>query len=129
MLVAAGLYTHGKIRDKKEAKKEKKRKAYEDRYAELEAEHKENETKQLQRRQTGESMNSNNPFNELAADESTQLPKRQTGQSNDAEPTSELAATRSSSDSRRSHPDDTEDGPGQWVASALKKRQTSQSLG
>ena len=101
LVVAAGLYTHGKIRDKKEAKKDKKRKAYEARYAELEAEHKAQEAKSIQRRQTTGGIQ--------------------------AESTGEQAARRSSSDSQRSHRSDTEDGPGQWVEAALRKR--TQSMG
>jgi hypothetical protein len=101
LLVAAGLYTHGKIRDKKEAKKEKKRKAYEARYNELEAEHKVEEEKHLQRRNTVDSK--------------------------DPEPVSDQKARRSSSDSQRDRHSDDEDGPGQWVEAALRKR--TQSMG
>ena len=106
LLVAAGLYTHGKIKEKKDLKKEKKRKAYEARFAELEAEHKSHEGKSLERRKTGESSQAESGNNETPR--------------------------RSSLDSQRSHRSqrsETDDGPGQWVEKALKKRQTSQSLG
>jgi protein subunit release factor B len=105
LLVAAGLYTHGKIKDKREAKKEKKRKAYEARYNELEAEHKANEEKQLKRTSTLESK--------------------------ETDPVSGEKQSRNSSESQRSHRslDGNTDGPEQWVEAALKKRHTSQSLG
>ena len=103
LIVAAGMFAHGKVKDKKEAKKEKKRKAYEARYSELEAEHKSHKEQHLQGQNTGES--------------------KQTEYMPDEKP------RRSSSDSQRSARRDSEDGPGQWVEAALRKRQTSQSLG
>lgn len=103
LIVAAGMLAHGKIKDRKEAKKEKKRKAYETRYNELEAEQKTHQEQSLSRQKTQEN--------------------------NELEKNSDGAVRRNSSESHRSQRRDSEDGPGRWVEAALKKRQTSQSMG
>lgn len=106
LIVAGGLYTQSKIRDRKEAKKEKKRQEYERRYSELEAERKVDEEKFLARQKTGDSKMSDG-----TQDQSNQR-----------------ADTGSQQHSPGSPEVDQDDGPARWVEAALKKRQTSQSL-
>jgi hypothetical protein len=104
LIVASGLYTHGKIKEKKEARKEKKRKEYERRYSELEVEHKVDEEKFLARQKTGDSK-----LSEETPTTSDQPKDESAGHDSHGSP-------------------EVVDGPEQWIEAALKKRQTSQSL-
>lgn len=54
LIFAASYLTYNKIKSKREEKKEKKRKAYADRYHELEKEHTFSAEKQLLRQRTGD---------------------------------------------------------------------------
>jgi len=56
LLTAASYLTYNKIKDKRAAKKEAKRKGYEARYNELEREHSQHQQKQVQANQTGSSQ-------------------------------------------------------------------------
>jgi hypothetical protein len=104
LIVAGGVYTHGKIREKKEARREKKRKEYERRYSELEAEHKIVEEEYLARQKTGDSK-----LNEETPTTSNGQKDQTIGHDSPGSP-------------------EAVDGPEQWIEAALKKRQTSQSL-
>ena len=103
LIFAAGFLTYNKVKDKREAKKEKKRKGYEDRYTELQREHTQNEEK-LTKQKTGDNS-SGNPFEENVA-----APKER----------------RTSTESQRSrHSND--DDPNQWVEEVVRQRSKSEA--
>jgi hypothetical protein len=103
LILGAGILVHDKIKSSKAKKQEKKRKAYEARYNELEQEHKTQEATFLERKMTGDS-------NSRAKDAAT------------AEKQPELK--RHSSDSQRSiHSHHDEDSPARWVEEAQRERQ------
>ena len=103
LIVAAGIFAHTKIKNKKVAKKEKKRKQYQDRYDELEQEHKQKEENSLQRRQTQSSI----------------------GDGALSSPT--IAQRRDSSESQRGEKTDLDDNPTKWVEEALRDRDGAKS--
>lgn len=105
LIVGAGLLIHGKIKDDRNKRKEKKRKRYEDRYNELEKEHKSHEAQYLQRKATGESELVGAP----AAGHS---------------PPEDSLRRRSSQESLGSQRGvDDQDGPAKWVERAMSERQ------
>jgi hypothetical protein len=108
LIFAASYLTYNKIKSKREEKKEKKRKAYADRYHQLEREHAEGAEKQSQDRTTG----GGNTHAELPSSPSTQP----------AEPRG-----RRSSESLRSEEEKT-DGPSAWVDEVVKERSETQRL-
>lgn len=103
LLVGVGVLMHDRIQAAKAKKKEKKRKAYEDRYNELEKEHKSHTEQYLGRQETGDSSTS--PSIAQTTNLNTQ-------------------PRPSSSDSQRSiSGGETADDPARWVADAMKERQ------
>ena len=101
LIFAASYLTYNKIKSKREEKKEKKRKAYADRYHELEKEHTFSAGKQLQQQRTGDSS-------------------REGALPNSSIQSEELRARRSS-ESVRSDGEKT-DGPNTWVDDVVRKR-------
>lgn len=104
IIVGAGLFIHGKIKDDRNKRKEKKRKRYEDRYNELEKEHESHEAQYLQRKATGESEVVGTP-----------------GEGHS--PLEDPLKRRSSLESLGSQPGvDDQDGPAKWVEQAMSER-------
>jgi hypothetical protein len=101
LIFAASYLTYNKIKSKREEKKEKKRKAYADRYHQLEREHAEGAEKQTQGRGTG----GGNTQAELL----------------NSPPQSAELRGRRSSESLRSQVETT-DGPSAWVDEVVKER-------
>jgi hypothetical protein len=103
LILGAGILVHDKIKSSKAKKQEKKRKAYEARYNELEQEHKSQEATFLERKTTGDSS--------LKASD-TATAEKQPG------------LKRHSSDSQRSIQNEhDEDSPARWVEEAQRERQ------
>ena len=102
LIFAASYLTYNKIKTKREEKKERKRKAYADRYHELEKEHNKDAEKQVQAQRTGDSSR---PAEEQRAH--TQSPTELRG--------------RRSSESLRSQQENA-DGPTAWVDDVLRER-------
>ena len=106
LILGAGILLHDKIKHDKAKRKEKKRKSYEERYNELEKEHKSGEAKYLERKQTGESA---------VVTDNTGTSEKQS------------APRRSSSASQRSlHSINEHDSPARWVEEAQKERTRTQ---
>ena len=107
LILAAGFMTYSKVKDKREAKKEKKRKAYETRYEELQKEHSHHQEKHIQTQQTGDRHNQAelDPFADVAS-----------------------KGRRSSTDSQRSQRSDRDD-PTRWVNEVVLARSKSQGVG
>jgi hypothetical protein len=101
LIFAASYLTYNKIKSKREEKKAKKRKTYEDRYHQLEREHAEGAEKQLQGRSTGSS------------NMQPELPNSPTQ-------SAELRGRRSS-ESLGSE-EEKKDGPSAWVDEVVKDR-------
>jgi hypothetical protein len=102
LIFAASYLTYNKIKTKHEKRKEKKRKAYADRYQELEQEHRKDAEKQLQQQRTGDSNQEVEPLNSPIQ-------------------SAELGVRRRSSESVRSDGGKV-DGPGAWVDEVLRER-------
>jgi hypothetical protein len=103
LIFAASYLTYNKIKTKREEKKEKKRKAYADRYSELEREHTRDAEKHVQKQRTGDS------------NKQAELPSSpiQSAEAHDRR--------RSSSESLRSE-EEKRDGPSAWVDEVLRER-------
>ncbi len=101
LIFAASYLTYNKIKSKREEKKEKKRRAYADRYHELEKEHTFSAGKQLQGHRTGDSGGEG------------ALP-------NSSTQSAELRARRSSESLRTEA--EKADGPSAWVDDIVRKR-------
>jgi|ERR1700733_994555 hypothetical protein len=110
LLVAASYLTYNKIKDKRAAKKEAKRKGYEARYNELEREHSQHQEKQVQARQTGSSQDTEQSTPAAIAESQSQriIARRR---------------RRSSSESGRASTDSRDDDPSAWVNDVLKERE------
>lgn len=111
LLVAASYLTYNKIKDKRAAKKEAKRKVYETRYNELEREHFQHQGKQVKAQQTGSSQGTSATI---------------------VEPQSQQIVAerrRSSSESGRASTDSRNDDPSAWVNDMLKEREKRGSSG
>lgn len=105
LIVGAGLLIHDKIKSDKAKRREKKRKAYEARYNELEREHTTHEAAYLQRKATGDiSVLSNSNDSQV----STGIPPRR-------------MSSRDSMGSQGSPTD--HDGPAKRVEDAMKRRE------
>ena len=102
LIFAAGFLTYNKVKDKREAKKEKKRKGYEERYTELEREHTQDQEKFITKQKTGDKP-SGNPFEDNVA-----VPKER----------------RTSTDSQGSRHSNDGD-PSQWVEEVVRQRSKS----
>lgn len=107
LLVAASYLTYNKIKDKRAAKKEAKRKSYEARYNELEREHSQHQVKQVQ---TGSSqgMEQSTPT-AMAESQSQQIAAER--------------RRRSSSESGRASMHSGDDDPSAWVNDVLKEHE------
>ncbi|ERF69987.1 hypothetical protein EPUS_03539 [Endocarpon pusillum Z07020] len=101
LIFAASYLTYNKIKSKREEKKEKKRKAYADRYHELEKEHTFSAGKQLQRQRTGDNSREGTLPNSSIQPEELRL--------------------RRSSESVPSDEEKT-DGPTAWVNDVVRRR-------
>jgi hypothetical protein len=108
LLFAAGFLTYKKAKDKRDAKKEKKRKGYEERYLDLQREHSQNEERFLQKQKAGNSQPVSN---------------RDLFQKEPAEP----RERRSSEDSQRSH-HSVDDDPSKWVNEVIMERSKNGGL-
>ena len=110
LLIAASFLTYNKIKDKRAAKKEAKRKGYEARYNELEREHSQHQEKQVQAQQTGSSqgMEQSTPA-AMAESQSQQIVAERW--------------RRSSSESGRASTDSRDNDPSVWVNDVLKERE------
>ena len=116
LLVAASFLTYNKIKDKRAAKKEAKRKGYETRYNELEREHSQTQERQVQMQQTGSSQEGtehNSPFTGAAGIAGTQRQQLR----KDVYP-----ERRRSSDSERASTHSRDD-PSSWVDDVLRERE------
>jgi hypothetical protein len=104
LIVGAGLLIHDKIKSDKAKRRDKKRKAYEARYTELEKEH----AAYIERRATGDGA-------VLDGSRDTQSP------------TSDVTQRRSSHDSSRDHEitTDEQDGPAKWVEEAMTEKRSA----
>ena len=107
LIFAAGFLTFNKVKDKRDARKEKKRKGYEERYNELQREHTQNEEKYVRRQTTGEIQ---------SAQDKNVL--------DDGRPGSK--ERRTSSESQRSHRSGNDD-PSSWVDEVVRQRTSSRS--
>ena len=110
LLVAASYLTYNKIKDKRAAKKEAKRKGYEARYNELEREHSQYQEKQVHAQQTGSSQGTEKSTPAVMANPQSQ----------------QIVAERrrrSSSESGRASTDSRDDDPSAWVKDVLKERE------
>lgn len=112
LLVAASYLTYNKIKDKRAAKKEVKRQAYETRYNELEREHCENQEKRLQAQRTGSSQGTDQIAHTAAAG----------GPQSQPQDVDVFAERRKSSDSERASTDAARDDPSSWVDDVLRER-------
>ena len=112
LLVAAGLLTFNKVKDKRAAKKEAKRQAYENRYNELEREHSQNQEQRVQTRQTGSMQGTEHISSATTTATARTEPQQQ-------DPFSEK---RRSSDSERGSIHSRDD-PRSWVDDALRDRE------
>lgn len=101
LIVGAGLLLHNKIHDKKEAKREKKRLAYESRYRELEQERASQQDK-MQSQTSGHD-------------------RVQTSARSDQNANSNESVARTSSESARG---DLDDDPIKWVDDVIRAQQT-----
>jgi hypothetical protein len=110
LLVAASYLTYNKIKDKRAAKKEAKRKGYEARYNELEREHSQHQEKQVQARQTGSNQGTEQSTPAAIAESQSQRIVAQ-------------RRRRSSSESGRASTDSRDDDPSAWVNDVLKERE------
>ena len=120
LLVAASFMTYNKIKDKRAAKKEAKRKGYETRYNELEREHSQTQERQgrVQMQQTGsshEGTEHNSPLTGAAAVAAVGTQRQQQGQE-------VYADRRRSSDSDRASTHSRDD-PSSWVDDVLRERE------
>ncbi len=102
LIFGAAYLTYDKIKTKREEKKERKRKAYADRYSELEKEHAKDTEKQLQHQRTGDSHRE------------AELPSS-------PNQTAALQDRRSSSESLRSG-EEKPDSPSTWVDEVISER-------
>jgi hypothetical protein len=110
LLVAASYLTYNKIKDKRAAKKEAKRKAYEARYNELEREHSQYQEKQVQAQQTGSGQGTQQSTPAVMANPQSQ----------------QIVAERrrrSSSESGHASTYSRDDDPSAWVNDVLKERE------
>ncbi len=114
LILAASFFTYSKIKDKRAAKKEAKRKGYETRYNELEREHTQTQEKQIQTQPTGESRTSDS--------------QAQSSSDSQAPEVFSDGVRRTSSDSRRVSTDSRDD-PSAWVNAVVKERSKSGSDG
>jgi hypothetical protein len=107
LIFAASYLTYNKIKTKREEKKEKKRKAYADRYHELEKEQTRDAGKQItQRQRTGESSRPDEPQSSPVHSPARHHDRRR----------------RRSSESLRSEQEKV-DGPTAWVDDVLRERE------
>ena len=106
LLVGAGLLIHGKIKGGIDKRKEKKRKAYEDRYHELEKEHQSHEVDYLQRKATGDSESPS--ASKEAHSPPSSSPRRRYSQDS-------IGSQRGVDD---------QDGPAKWVEEAVTASQS-----
>ena len=116
LIVAASFLTYNKIKDKRAAKKEAKRKGYEARYNELEREHSQNQQKHIQNKQSVSSQ-----------DTGRNLPTT-TARMQPQDIFSDVHAERRSSESRRASTSSRDD-PSSWVDDVLKERERQTALG
>jgi hypothetical protein len=121
LLVAASLLTYDKIKDKRAAKKDAKRKGYEARYTELEREHWRDQEKAVQAQQTGSSKGSDQLVPPVVAAGTSASQHQQT------EVLAHVRAGRTSSECDRasSH---SKDGPSSWVDDVLREREKRDDL-
>jgi hypothetical protein len=119
LLVAASFLTYNKIKDKRAAKKEAKRKGYESRYHALEREHsqalQDQQEKHVQAQPTGPSQSTDRHV--PAATAETEIPASQRQDASSA-----LPARRRSSESDRASTR-SRDGPSSWVDEVLRERE------
>jgi len=115
LLFAASFLTINKIKDKRTAKKEAKRRGYETRYNELEREHTHDQEKHIQRQQSGGSREA----------ESNAQP---TPVSKVHDPLSEHTTRPRSNDSRRASTESRDD-PSAWVDDLVKERSKTGNAG
>jgi hypothetical protein len=107
LLFAASFLTYSKIKDKRAAKKEAKRKGYETRYNELEREHSQPQEKHVQMQQTGSSQGTDRNVS------ATRQPQ---------DVFEDAPAERRSSESDRASTHSRDD-PSAWVDGVLKERE------
>src|ERR1700733_6422524 len=110
LLVAASYLTYNKIKDKRAAKKEAKRKGYEARYNELEREHSQYQEKQVHAQQTGSSQGTEKSTPAVMANPQSQQIVAE-------------VRRRSTSESGRASTDSRDDDPRAWVKDVLKERE------
>lgn len=110
LLVAASYLTYNKIKDKRAAKKEAKRKSYEARYNELEREHSQHQVKQVQAQQTGSSQGMEQSTPTAMAESQSQQRAAE-------------RRRRSSSESGRASMHSGDDDPSAWVNDVLKEHE------
>jgi hypothetical protein len=119
ILLAASFLTYNKIKDKRAAKKEAKRKGYEARYSALEYEHLQDQEKRVQSQQTGSSQGTDQ-----------QVPTRpvEASEAQQQDVSSDLPARRRSSESDRASIHSRDD-PSAWVDDVVKERKKRGDLG
>lgn len=132
LIFALGFFTYGKVKDKRDEKKAKKRRAYEQRYLELEREHTQEQqryrkTKPLSRSQSGPEQ-----LPRLGTDDGK---TKKTDASDPAmnpfaeprsRPRSSEESQRSDSSRGSSRSRHSEDGPAAWVDEVVKAQQQQQ---
>jgi hypothetical protein len=117
LLVAASYLTYNKIKDKRAAKKEAKRKGYEVRYNELEREHSQHQEKQVHAQQRGSSQGTEQSTSAAMAESQSQ------------QIVVERRRRRSSSESGRASTGSRDDGPSAWVNDMINEREKGGGLG
>jgi hypothetical protein len=119
VLLAVSFLTYDKIKHKRAAKKEAKRKGYEARYSELEYEYLKDQNKRLQRQQTGSSQGTDQhgPTKSVEPSEAQQQDV----------PSELLARWRSTESDRASAR--SRDDPSAWVDEVVKERKELGELG
>jgi hypothetical protein len=118
-LLAASFLTYNKIKDKRAAKKEAKRKGYEMRYSELEYEFLQDQEKRMQNQQTGSSQ---------GTDQLVPTRSVETSEAQQQDVATELPERRRSIESDRASTR-LRDDPRAWVDDVLKERKKRGELG
>ena len=110
LFAVASYLTYNKIKDKRAAKKEAKRKGYEARYNELQREHSQHQEKQVQAEQTGSSQGIEQSTPAAMAELQSQ------------QVVAERRRRSSSSESGRASTGSRDDDPSAWVNDVIKER-------